>query len=1396
MGAQPANQGGRDNSSVSLQCPMLTKTNYSTWCMRMKAILNVHNAWEAVEPGTTTNAKKVNVATALLFQSIPEDLILQVGNFDTVKEMWEAIKSRHQGAERVKEARLQTLMSEFENLKMKDPSTIDEFASKISGLSSQSASLGTVIEDVKLVKKFLNGLPRRFIHMVASLEQVVDLKTVTFDDIVGRLKAYEERIKEEDVHSENKVMFVKKESFEKCHDSYRNRGRGGFTRGRGKGRENGGRTQSSSSGVKENGSKKNDGNQRGKKDRSQLQCFRCDSYGHFAQYCPERRRKNHEVNMNETDDSDAAVYMHEIVYLNESRVIPKLYETKPRESDMWYLDNGASNHMTGKLSFFTDLDEKVTGKVRFGDDSRVDIKGKGSITFLSKDGDIRMLKNVYYIPSLKSNIISLGQATEIGCKVVMEDDHLIILDKARRLMMQVPRGKNRLYKIQLPTGDPTCLLTDLNDPTWLWHARYGHLHMDAIRKLSTKNMVSGIPKISYNTNLCNSCLIGKQTALPYPDKSKFRAQKPLELIHADLCGPITPCTMGGNRYIFLLVDDFSRYMWVYLLKTKDQAFEYFKRFKLKAETETKFKLGILRTDRGGEFTSKDFNNWCEENNVKRNLTTPYSPQQNGVVERRNRTVIGTVRCMLNSKKVPQIFWGEAVMHAIYLLNRSPTKSVLDKTPYEALNDRKPNVSHLRVFGCVGFVKVMSIGSKKLDDRSKPMIYFGSETGSKAYRMFDPDKKKICVSREVKFDEKQMWNWKKISNENESSEFVIEHEFNEQIEDFNEDSSPVTPTHSAQDTSPINSPSQTQSFVTQPNVENQNVVGSPLSGSGSNFQAGPSETHLRRSSRTHSIPPRFNDFFIEDGINREHNNGDLLLAMKDEPVNYNQAKKDCNWVNAMKSELEAIEKNNTWVLVEPPRSKVIGLKWIFKLKRDKNGEIVKHKARLVAKGYVQEQGIDFEEVFAPVARMETVRLIIALAAQLGWEIHHLDVKTAFLNGDLKETVFVTQPEGFVKKGHENKVYRLKKALYGLRQAPRAWNAKLNNTLKRLGFSRCLQEQAVYNKFVGNKIIIVGVYVDDLVVTGSNLELINEFKNQMEKEFEMSNLGLLSYYLGIEVTQTKTGVIIKQEAYAKKILEEAGMLDCNATTCPMDPGTKLTKDETGKQIDATAYRHIIGCLRYLLHTRPDISFAVGITSRYMQTPKESHLLAVKHLLRYIKGTVSHGIRYDRGGTRTILGYSDSSHATDQDDGRSTTGVIFYYNNAPITWCTQKQATVALSSCEAEFMAATAAACQSLWLQGLLSEVTGWKEEPVVIKVDNKSALDLSKNPVFHGRSKHINTRYHFIRECVEREQVKVEFVSGAEQRADILTKALPRIRFKEMKTLLGVEDFPNSVLKLGR
>ena len=384
------------------------------------------------------------------------------------------------------------------------------------------------------------------------------------------------------------------------------------------------------------------------------------------------------------------------------------------------------------------------------------------------------------------------------------------------------------------------------------------------------------------------------------------------------------------------------------------------------------------------------------------------------------------------------------------------------------------------------------------------------------------------------------------------------------------------------------------------------------------------------------------------------------------------------------------------------------------------------------------------------------------------------------------MYVHQPPGFVDPKHAGKVFKLHKALYGLKQAPRAWNFKLDQELKALGFQRNKVEHAVYKRGTGDALLLVGVYVDDLIVCGPNSLKIAEFKNQMKETFSMSDLGLLSYYLGMEVKQEESQITICQKAYAEKIVETCGLTGCNTVDTPMEQRIKLSATKPGAEIDISRYRSIIGSLRYLVNTRPDIAYSVGIVSRFMEAPGKEHWAAVKRIVRYIAGTLDYGCRFQKGKKMDLklLGFTDSDCSGDLIQRKSTSGIIFYLGSNLVTWASQKQKVVALSSCEAEYIAAAMGACQGVWLSRLIAEMLGEEVQKFKLLIDNQSAIELAKNPVFHDRSKHIDTRFHYIRDCIEKGMVEVNHIRTDEQVADILTKPLGRIKFVEFRLKLGV------------
>ena len=679
------------------------------------------------------------------------------------------------------------------------------------------------------------------------------------------------------------------------------------------------------------------------------------------------------------------------------------------------------------------------------------------------------------------------------------------------------------------------------------------------------------------------------------------------------------------------------------MQEKSEALPAFKSFKALAENETGRTIKILRSDRGGEYNSKDFESFCALHGIRRQLTTAYTPQQNGVSERKNRTILNMVRSMLAKSLGPKVFWPEAINWSVHILNRSPTFAVQNMTPEEAWSGRKPSVDHLRIFGCIAFAHIPDEKRKKLDDKSEKCVFLGVSEVSKAYKLFNPFTKKIIISRDVVFDEEKTWNW--VNNSSRQQPIPVSFDEEEQKESNQQ----LQPSHLQ--LQPLDSPHTT----------------SPRSPTITASEGAP------RPQRSKKRPAWMTDYEVRGIVQTDDANDTIAhyaLFSDCEPISLQEAMKEQKWQKAMDAEIASIEKNNTWELTDLPRGqKTIGVKWVFKTKLNEKGEIDKHKARLVAKGYKQEFGVDYKEVFAPVARLDTIRLVVSMAAQNSWPIFQLDVKSAFLHGDLQEQVYIEQPPGYVQQGNEEKVYRLNKALYGLKQAPRAWYSRIDAYFAKEGFHKCPYEHTLFTK-IGDrgKFLIVCLYVDDLIYTGNDKAMIDAFKQSMMNEFDMSDLGLMHYFLGIEVAQTAAGVFISQKKYAQMILDRFEMKNCNSVATPTEYGLKLLKNPGGKKIDSTFYKQIVGSLMYLTATRPDIMHAVSLISRYTESPTEFHLLAAKRILRYLKGTIDFGIWYKKGGKSappSLIGFTDSDYAGDLDDRKSTSGYVFMIGVGAVSW-----------------------------------------------------------------------------------------------------------------------------------
>uniref|UniRef100_A0A2N9EIR8 CCHC-type domain-containing protein n=1 Tax=Fagus sylvatica TaxID=28930 RepID=A0A2N9EIR8_FAGSY len=743
--------------------------------------------------------------------------------------------------------------------------------------------------------------------------------------------------------------------------------------------------------------------------------------------------------------------------------------------------------------------------------------------------------------------------------------------------------------------------------------------------------------------------------------------------------------------------------WVYFLKNKSEAFAKFKIWKAEVENQTGRKIKCLRTDNGTEYRDGDFLKFCEEHGIKRHFTVRKTPQQNGVAERLNRTITETARCLRLNAELPKIFWAEGVDMACYIINRSPRVALDGKVAEEVWTGQEIDYSFMRIFGCPAYVHISGEDRSKLDPKSKKCIFLGFKKGVKGYKLWDPVAQKVVISRDVVFDEKSM------------------------TKAFKEEKSQAAESSNNIGRSTVQV--ELDELESQSNEEPH-----------SNDQEQDS-TRSDRPKRNKRPPVRYG---FEDLVSY------ALLTSSEDPSTFQEAiessEKD-KWMEAMVEENESLSKNKTWELTELPKGKKpIGCKWVFKKKEavsEKEGE--RFKARLVAKGYSQRHGIDYDEVFSPVVRHTSIRAVLTLVANQDLELEQLDVKTAFLHGNLEEEIFMEQPEGF--------------------------------------------------KQPDGSYIFLLLYVDDMLIAAKSMCEVNRLKSLLHKEFEMKDLGAAKKILGMEIRRDREArkLWLSQKNYIRKVLEKFSMLDAKPVSTPLANHFRLSSSQCPKNeeeienMSKVPYASAVGCLMYaMVCTRPDLAHAVSTVSRYMANPRREHWNAVKWIFRYLKGTAEHGILFSRQpGTNSVVGYVDADYAGEVDDRRSTTGYVFTLSGGPICWKSTLQSIVAMSTTEAEYMAIAEAAKEALWLKGLVKEL-GLNQGGVQMHCDSQSAIYLAKNQVYHARTKHIDVRFHKIRELIVTGDIVLEKVHTSENAADMLTKPVTTAKFKHCLDLVNVSS----------
>jgi histone deacetylase 1/2 len=965
------------------------------------------------------------------------------------------------------------------------------------------------------------------------------------------------------------------------------------------------------------------------------------------------------------------------------------------------------------------------------------------------------LHNVLVTPNIIKNLISVRRFTRDNlCSVEFDPFGLSVKDFQTKNMIARCNSDGDLYPFQWPSSTAHAFFVTAS-PSTLWHRRLGHLSNQALSHLASAFHIP-CNKVSPSYSLCHACQLGKHIRLPF-DTSTTRTSCPFELIHCDLwTSPLA--SISGYKYYLVILDDFTHFLWTFPLRLKSDAFPAIKHFFAYVSTQYNTTVQAVQCDNGREFDNAAAKLFLTSLGTVLRMSCPYTSPQNGKAERVIRTTNNIVRSLLFQASMPPTYWVEALNVATFLFNLHPTKTLHFKTPFETLNHKPPPLNSLRVFGCLCYPNLSATAVHKLAPRSTMCVFLGYPSNHRGFRCLDLSTHKIIISRHVVFDE---------------NSFPFAEQTSPAPADFSflDDITPMVP--SVTGPPRPHAPRAPAEVAPRASPSPPPAEPAPLAPVGPALAANDHTMYTRGKRGLHKPTDRLNL---------------LATAISPIPKSYRSALKDPNWQTAMLDEFSALQENHTWELTpRPPGANVVSGKWIYRHKHKPDGTLDRYKARWVLRGFTQRAGIDYGETFSPVVKPATIRTVLSLAVAHDWPIHQLDVNNAFLHGTLAETVYCEQPSGFIDINKPDHVCRLKKSLYGLKQAPRAWYSRFATHLLQLGFvgSRADPSLFIYSK--GSNMVYLLLYVDDIVLTASSEQLLRWTITALEREFSLKDLGALHFFLGVAVTRNSNGLFLSQRQYILDILERAGMMNCNVCSTPVDTHAKL--GASGAPVaDPTNYRSLVGALQYLSFTRPDVAYAVQQVCLHMHDPREPHLTAVKRILRYLSGTIDHGLQLHRSTQTALTAYTDADWAGCPDTRKSTSGYGVFLGDNLVSWSSKRQQTVSRSSAEAEYRAVANAVAETCWLRQLMQELRQPLQRATVVYCDNISAVYLSTNPVQHQRTKHVEIDLHFVRERVAFGDVRVLHVPTTSQYADIFTKGLPTAIFTEFRSSLNVRCPP--------
>jgi hypothetical protein len=1008
-----------------------------------------------------------------------------------------------------------------------------------------------------------------------------------------------------------------------------------------------------------------------------------------------------------------------------------------------------------------------------------------------------------HTPSLNANLVSVGALDKAGLTTTFGNGKGVTCKPDGTVVLS-GRNVNGMYLLESVENPPgnTLAMTSLSKPTSLeqWHRRLTHCSPLTIQEMARNNLVDGLIISETTVNgKCEDCILGRQTRRPFDGETE-KDLEPLDLVAFDLWGPSRVQSAGGKVYLMIIVDGGCSYKYGVYLSDKSDATTIlaFDNFRIKAETLTGRKIRRLRTDRA--FESAAWEDYCKSHGIIHEFTAPYSSAQNGLAERAIRTTIDDVRTLLRDSNLSHSYWAEAAAYSIDTRNLIPSRRHPGRIPVEAFSGKRQDISYLRVFGAKCWAKIpTALGGSKLDPRSIECRFLGYASGSGNYKVQDATSRRVFVSRDVIFEEGQP------SRTSASAR---------------EETEPLFETGSVPDANGVQNPPADNGPITD------NVLDQRKHDHVDQVDPQHNNPELRRSSRTTQLSKASlqsteyqkresdgkesgQDWAMDKRnpkvsmtIDHHEDENNVMACLSDTksshhiPRSYKHAiaTDSDRWMIPMQVEMDTLKKKHTWDLVKPPPgANIMDSMWVYDIKWDGEGNRIKDKARLVGKGYTQQLGVDYNETWAGVTRLESVRMTAAIAARLNLKLWRIDFVGAYLNSLTKEDIYMKQPEGFVEPGYEDHVCKLVHTIYGTMQGAHDWYETLSKTYKDLGYTTSRADPCVRFKKENGNYTITDTYTDDVFGASNDDEEGERRKKEIGGVWEIKDVGENEYFLGMRVQQDlEMGTIrLTQKPYWEHVLNRFRLEHITPRNTPLPTGINLDSnmspktDSERKTMDDKPYRSVLGSVMWgQLATRPDLSFSVSLLARFQANPGMEHWNALMHVIGYIKNTLDYGLTYSRDTDFSPHAFVDADYGGCQDTRRSTSGYVFIMAGGPVTWSSKRQATVALSTVEAEYVAMSRCAQQMVWMQSWLREVEVEFSVPSLMKGDSRGAIALTRNTKDHGKVKHIDIRHHYIRELLQSGVITIEQVPSSDNLADLFTKPLPRDHHHSLLTSLNI------------